>query len=349
MTYGAYALSDSGSGVLWGDFTDTYYHRGYFKWTGFYFEHNFPRYLLPNASFLTNGQFINSSQEGESSYFWGTWTVWIPKFNDNDLIFLEPKDAACFAASIEAFPPGSYPSNYYLNWYSWWKITISVLVPKVDLNYGDTGNPYLSYANIAGTYNRLPAIQVFTTYKDGDYYTSGYGLGVYRADGTTAFNSALDPLQIKDIIDVSMPQDPAPYQYDMNSVNTVNTAHASCSRPMYHFPSLAQAVQEYAIEGSSTVSRFFGLTSTTTTWSFVFWVIYGGGFHKGDATNLTAKWCHQGAGFFGTSQSTGSAFFGLIPTGSSSNGSGTPPFRYNSVNYTGIPVLVADASNYPSS
>ena len=73
--------------------------------------------------------------------------------------------------------------------------------------------------------------------------------------------------------------------------------------------------------------------------------IYGGGFY-GSSSSLNTKWCYQGAGFFGSEQSSSSFLFDLIPTGSSSNGFGTPPFRYNSVNYTGIPVLVADAQDY---
>jgi len=355
MTYGAYALSDSGSGVLWGDFTDTYYYNGSIKFNGAYNEYSFnhPGPSIPSPLLITQVRFINNSQEGESAYLIAKYTVWLRKYNDNDVIFVEPRDAACLAVSIEAYPIGSFSGQFdsVPAWqpYAWWFITYSVLVPKTDFTLGNTASPSISYNNQNTTLSRMPITHICTTFDNGYYPTTGHGLAVYRANGSTAYNSAQNPLRIKDIIDVSMPLEAAPYQYDMNSVNTVNTAHASCSRPMYHFPSLAQAVQEYAIEGSSTVSRFFGLSTTTTTWSFVFYVICGGGFQKGDATNITTKWIHQGAGFFGTSQSSGSLFFGLIPNGSSAGGSGTPPFRYNSVNYTGIPVLVADASDYPYS
>jgi hypothetical protein len=353
MTYGAYALSDSGSGVLWGDFTDTLYYRGYMKFVGTYWEYSVPRLLVPAPNLNVRAQFVNNTTNGVSSdatYLIGTITYWMPKFGDNDVLFIEPRDATCFAASTEVFPPGTFPNQSTLiNSYAWWYITMSVLVPQSDFTLGNVSSPSISYNDFLTTLNRMPAVHIFTTFDNGEYYTTGQGLAVYRANGSTAYNSAQSPLQIKDIIDVSMPQDPSPYQFDMNSVNTVNTTHETCSRPMYHFPSLAQAVQEYAIQGSSTVSRYFGLSSSTTTWSYVFWVIYGGGFHKGNTTYITTKWCHQGAGFFGTSSSTGRLFFNLIPNGSSTAGSGSPPFRYNSVNYTGIPVLVADASDYPFS
>jgi hypothetical protein len=355
MTYGAYALSDSGSGVLWGDFTDTYYYRGYIKFTGTNYEYSFyhPGPSIPVPDLYVQVRFINNTQEGESAYLVARYTVWLRKYGDNDLIFVEPKDAACLAVSIQEYPVGSFSGQFdnVPEWqpYAWWFVYMSVLIPKSDFTLGNTANPYIYDWNYIASLNRMPIVHIFTTFDNGSYPTTGQGLAVYRANGSTAYNSAQGPLRIKDIIDVSMPQEPAPYQYDMNPVNTVSTAHASCSRPMYHFPSLAQAVQEYAIQGSSTVSRYFGLSTTTTTWSFVFYVICGGGFQKGDATHITTKWITQGAGFFGTSQSSGSLFFGLIPNGSSAGGSGTPPFRYNSVNFTGIPVLVADASDYPYS
>jgi len=361
MTYGAYALSESGTGIVWGDFNDSYYYRGYFR-PGYDggvitipgqppygdvpgFSGYLPPILLFARSRFISHYNVNDGYREQNLVIVDVY-YFIPKFGDNDLLFMETRENIA-GALVETYEiprnTMAWSPTEITPWepYDWWQLRFNLQYP---LSYFSVGNGYL-YPNWEAIYNTLPIVHMFSTWTNGYFYGDSHGLAVYRADGTTAFNSGQNPLRIKTMMDASMPQQAAPYDFYLEPTNVQANAHAYCARPMYHFPSLAQSVQEYAVQGSNTVSSYWGLVSNTQTWSYVFWAIYGGGFY-GSNSSLNTKWCYQGAGYFGTEQSSSSFLFDLIPTGSSSNGYGTPPFRYNSVNYTGIPVLVADAQDY---
>ena len=361
MTYGAYALSENNTGIIWGDFNDSYYYRGYFNMTSAGGTITIPGYpavggvpgfsgYLPGPLVFARSRFISHDNPNdgyrEQNLVFVDVYYWLPKFGDNDLFFMETKGSIAGAIVETVIIPKNtmaWSPTTVTIWepYDWWQIRINLQYP---LSYFDVGNGYIN-PNWDAVYDALPIMHMFCTWTNGFFTGDSHGLAVYRADGSTAFNSAQNPLRIKTIMDASMPTQPAPYSFYLEPINVQANAHAACTRPMYHFPALAQAVQEFAIQGSNTVSSYFGLVSNTQSWDYVFWAIYGGGFYGGNSS-LNTKWCYQGAGFFGSEQSSSSFLFDLIPTGSSSNGFGTPPFRYNSVNYTGIPVLVADAQDY---
>ncbi len=346
MSVGAWAQSDHG-GVLWSDFSDTYYYRGYYNpGTG---SVSIPYTTWHAASANDYPTYMIMAGMGGYGYSYlidyTIAIVRIPKFSAKDLIFIEP--TRCPAAVASVVDQGTYWEIKFMlqlpdaafsardivqtGYYSWYQNAVY---------YAGYGTPTTTTTLASDFWSYVPIVHLFSVWEGGGFSSSGYGMAVYGADGRTCFNSSTNPLRVRDLISIDMPaqQTPGAIHGDttgfinyLTPVNTTTTGHAACTRPIYLMPSLAQGAQEFHV-------HYDGYDYSQDN---IWWGIYLGGIFVGGTTSVKAEWVTQGVGYIEYGSYWGNGWWGdTNPT------YGNPPLRDSYANNTGIQCLVADATDY---
>jgi len=213
----------------------------------------------------------------------------------------------------------------------------------------------------SGSSGLYPEVYVFADPR-GSTATDTYGMIVYRDDGTAAFDSRKLPLAITGGLNVTHPSNPRPsFPYSLSArycgsdssgffppteYNTYSTSLPA--KPMFFYPSLAQAEREAQFHDSETNclgSDKFGICITRTVydWNSWYWAFYRGGI-AADSNEVRAGWitveygCHW-------NYNQDDSLIG-IGTGGDSGGGGTWPYSNETLNLSAAAVIIGDASRY---
>jgi hypothetical protein len=218
----------------------------------------------------------------------------------------------------------------------------------------------------SGPDNDYPEVYVFADPR-GKTSTDAYGMKVFRDDGTAAFDSRLKPLTVTGGLAVVHPSNPKPslsYGLSSDNCNSVGSAQAgsfapdqynaysmsALSKPMFFFPSLAQAERQgtWSREDSSCIGGTLKGNCIgyyrQYNWSSTYWTFYRGGIRRANSTTLHAGWIQVAAGCTWT-YSEDSALIG-IGTGGSSGSGGSWPYSNETINLSAATVIIGDASRY---
>lgn len=219
----------------------------------------------------------------------------------------------------------------------------------------------------SGAHDTWPEVYVFADPRAGNA-TDPFGMVVYRDDGTPAFDSRLRPLAIKGGFNVKPPSNPKPtFPYALSArfcgsgddaagpffaPDNFNSYSVSAvpSKPMFFYPSLAQAEREahYADSDSDCLgSDKLGIciTETRYDWNSWYWAFYRGAVRYRQASSLVdAGWVVVTFGCNYTYEQDDS-LIGIGIGGSSAQG-GTWPYSNETLNLQDTPVIFADASRY---
>jgi len=220
----------------------------------------------------------------------------------------------------------------------------------------------------SGANNNYPEMYVFADPR-ASTATEAYGLKVFRDDGTASFDSRLRPLAVTGGLSVTHPNNPIgslPYGLDPrycgsseatsggafapDQYNQYNTYNVSLpSKPMFYFPSLAQAQREsfYSVaenecDGGSYKGNCIG-AERDYFWSSTYWAFYRGAIKRG-TNQVFAGWMTVdfGCNWVYTKDS---ALLG-IGNGSSGSQGGTWPYSNETLNLSAATVIIGDASRY---
>lgn len=257
----------------------------------------------------------------------------IPRYSDTDLIFVEPYEKVGMAISrIEPVFSGGEA----------WKLEYSLYWDKALYNpsYPNLEAPLM----VSNVMPYIPKFHIFSQFTSGMPPQERYGMDVFNSTGQRKYNSAMKPLKLKEVAQLNFPDTVTAYAIDRHPSVKAYTQHSWCARPMYCLPHVAQAVSEF--RWADAVSRWGWAVSASSTIDYTFWGAYGGALLSNGNSSVASIWSMQATGEFGGATRSGSALFGLIPLGSSSTTSGSPPFGHSNANGTGLPMLVADVADY---
>lgn len=338
MNFGLLSLSSTAS-LLTTDEFNPYYYKGWKGWTSGTLHQS-------NSLSAGSGNYEIWSRAGVVYHRGGGWSLTgsyiFSRFADTDLIFVEPLSSMVGMTinSLESVNGGAH-----------WRIGFNVrcdaaLYDWYDLLCGPVTIAQKWYDPNPGwnvTCPLLPKVHVFSQLSAGGVLSDRYGIAIYDNQNRCKFNSSQNPLMLKDIISVNYP---TPTQNVMMRQPTekLHTPHAYCSRPMYCISNVSQAVTQFQWADSVKNSNWTG-ASSTATWDFRIWGVYGGSLVSGNTSSVGAGWAVQGWGYQGSSSTSSSTIFG-IPTGSTSNTAGGPPYTQLNCNSDNVQCLVADAADY---
>ena len=217
----------------------------------------------------------------------------------------------------------------------------------------------------SGTSNVYPEVYVFADPRAGTA-TDTHGMQVYRDDGSLSFDSRMRPLAITGGVAVVQPSNPKPtFPYALsarncgssdadaggffepNQYNAYGLA-GQPSKPMFFYPSLAQAEREALYHDSQTDclgSDKLGIciTSTTYDWYSTYWAFYRGGV-KWTGAEIQAGWVVVAFGC-NWSYNQDDSVIG-IGVGGASGGGGSWPYSNETLNLAASTVLVGNAARY---
>lgn len=216
----------------------------------------------------------------------------------------------------------------------------------------------------SGTTDSIPEVYVFADPRAVTPTDTKYGMAVYLADGTRAFDSRLRPLVVSGGISVAPPSNPRtaviPELNAKNCKADANTALAPDNqntytltggggKPIYFFPTLAQAEREAQFSTTERDCTGFDAYGTCIgygakkTWKSTYWAFYRGGI-KRVGTYLYCGWIVVEYGCRWTYQEDDS-FLGIGIGGDSGKG-GTWPYSNETLNLAPVAVITADGSKY---
>jgi len=217
----------------------------------------------------------------------------------------------------------------------------------------------------SGGADNYPEIYVFADPR-GASPTEAFGMKVFKDDGTASFDSRLSPLAITGGLAVTHPSNPKPsFPYGLDAkycqsseassggmlvpdqFNTYNIALPT--KPMFFFPSLAQAereatytVEEEECDGVEVKGNCVGVYRYYR-WDSTYWAFYRGGLRKG-TNQVFAGWITAEFGCNWQYYVDGGIFG--IGTGSDSSTAGEWPYSNETLNLSAATVIIGDASRY---
>ena len=217
---------------------------------------------------------------------------------------------------------------------------------------------------IAGTASAAPEVVVFTT-SDAENWSSRfnqgsktYGMAVFRADGSTAFNSNVgQPLAVRGALSVIPPAEPTAGGQSLTPVNyNEYNLPAGITTPMFGYYSMAMSERQYQVNQvrrDCTGIGYGGVCigfSDTVVQSDLYWAFYRAGLSI-NGSKARAAWLTYAKGQLTntTTSSSFSLFIPIISLGGGSYTSGAGPFVNQTINLTNAPVLLADRASYPNS
>lgn len=245
------------------------------------------------------------------------------------------------------------------------------------LQYDENNNPF--YEAFYGIYRTTvttitntvadPTVNVPEVYVFADPRafnpTDGYGMLVYRNDGTASFDSRISPLVVTGGFSVNPPSNPrnaavppldakncSSNDVDAFTPDNYNTFYPTIpgTKPIYSFASLAQAQKEAAYyageeecDGFDTYGNCVG-AKRLYTWNSRYWCFYRAGIKKTGASTVTCGWMAVEYGC-NWDYSVDGSFIG-IGTGGSSGTGGTWPYSNETLNLASTAVILADGSLY---
>ena len=340
MSFGIFASTDA-TALLMSDTFTPYYYRGGRSWNDI---HLFPRGTSWAEVSYPERELHRWTLDAVVYHEGGAWSVngyyIFPKFADTDLVFIEPLSGMVWFAvnSLTTVNDG-------LSW-------------KLDFNVGNDkaiydwmGSWASDWPDANAGYNAvcplLPKVHVFSQLSASGVLNDRFGVVIRDKNGAEKYNSSQRPLRIRDIVNVTYP---SPTANVMSRLPTEKSyfQHVYCERPMYCISTVTQAVSQFWWSDSVTRKTYLGDLgpSVTTSWQYQIWGVYGGALTGGGKTGVGATWACLGSGKQTSSSTSGSFFFGLIPTGSSQKSNGSPPYTHINCNSTNMPCLVADAADY---
>jgi len=217
----------------------------------------------------------------------------------------------------------------------------------------------------SGSAYDYPELYVFADPR-GASPTDTYGMKVFRDDGTASFDSRLSPLAITGGLSVTHPSNPKPsFPYGLDAHNCSSSESSSGgmlvpdqyntysvtlpSKPMFFFPSLAQAerealfrYEEEECDGIIVKGNCAGFYRYYK-WESTYWAFYRGGLRRG-TNQVFAGWIVAEFGCNWTYYQDG-AVIG-IGTGDQSGDGGTWPYSNETLNLSAATVIIGDASRY---
>lgn len=341
MSFGLLSLSSTAS-LLTTDEFNPYYYRGWTGWWG-HTGHT----LWHGGSIGTGGFRSRNAWTLDGTIVHQSGIICTPgffsfqRFSETDIIFLEPLSDGV-SMSISSLKPINGGTHWRLDFY----ISVEKRIYDFNPEWSQPDADYVTGENIMCPL--VPKIHVFSQLSAAGFTRDRYGIEVYDSLGAVKFNSSRSPLSIKNIINITHPE---PTLEVMNRHPTGENifSHDVCQRPMYCVSATSQAVSQFWWKGSETRGTWLGDLGpkVTTTWNYMIWAVYGGAIAKGYQNNgIKACWALQGWGKQTSSSTTGSAFFGLIPTGGSHATNGEPPYLHSLNNSKDVVCLVADAADY---
>ncbi len=215
----------------------------------------------------------------------------------------------------------------------------------------------------SGTSGTAPEVYVFSDPRGATARDTNYGMLVMRDDGTPSFDSRLNPLTVTGGISVAPPSNPLtvapptlsakycgsdPGNYmGSNNPNTY-AFNAPGAKPIFFFPSLAQAQREFAYhEWEDECDGFdYGICigfSRAYDWHSYYWAFYRGGIRYVGG-HLFCGWITADFGCNWTYKKK-SSLIGIGIGGSSGNG-GTWPYTNETLNLTPTAVITANGLRY---
>lgn len=214
--------------------------------------------------------------------------------------------------------------------------------------------------------NSYPEVYVFADPR-ASTATEVYGLKVFRDDGTASFDSRLRPLAVTGGLSVVHPSNPKPsLPYGLDPKYCASSTASSggvfvpdqyntysnislTSKPMFYFPSLAQAqrqasysASEYECDGGSVKGNCIG-AERNYYWTSTYWAFYRGGIRRG-TSEIYAGWVAVTFGCNWTYYKD-STLLGL-GNGSTGGSGGSWPYSNETLNLSAATVIIGDASRY---
>lgn len=217
----------------------------------------------------------------------------------------------------------------------------------------------------SGTGDTIPEVYVFCDPRGfSSARDSNYGMLVLANDGTPSFDSRLSPLIVTNGFTVTQSSNPltaTPYldpkycasdagsQLGPNNDGTSASYIQTETKPIFFYPTLAQAEREFAFNASEEKCDGFDAYGNCVgakrlySWNSRYWAFYRGGI-KLSSGSVTASWitCDYGCNW---DYKKDSSFLG-IGTGGSSGSSGTWPYSNETLNLVPISVIVGDGAYY---
>lgn len=249
--------------------------------------------------------------------------------------------------------------------------------------YNAGGNSWRIEIIRSGTSDTAPEVYVFADPRSASA-TDRFGMVVYRDDGTPSFDSRLRPLAITGGVSVAHPSNPKVFPAGGLAAKDCGSPDSVCgpyfapdamndyalygqpSKPMFFYPSLAQAEREniwQTSEEDCLGSDKLGvcLTKDYYQWASRYWAFYRGGIRFQNVTRwyqwspyeeptIQAGWItvSHGCNHYYRHDSSLLSVGGIIaiPVGSDSWVGGKWPYSNETLNLTAATVLVGDASRY---
>lgn len=221
----------------------------------------------------------------------------------------------------------------------------------------------------SGTGDSVPEVYVFADPRGfSSERDSTFGMLVLAADGTPAFDSRLSPLVVSGGLKITHPSNPRPtfpYGLDPKNCNSstetsggmfapdqFNTATVAAmpAKPMFFFPSLAQAEREAAYSASeeecdgATVKGNCVGAQRNYSWTSTYWAFYRGGIRQMSSTRIDAGWLVVAFGCNWT-YSVDSTFVG-VGTGGDSGMGGSWPYSNETINLASASIIISNAALY---
>lgn len=216
----------------------------------------------------------------------------------------------------------------------------------------------------SGTSAIVPEVYVFSDPRGVIGRNTDYGMLVLRDDGTPSFDSRLKPLTVTGGISVAPPANPLTFAPDTLSAkycesdpadqmgpDNHNTYQftAPGNKPIFYYPSIAQAEREFAFYASEEECDGFDVYNNCVgakrlySWNSYYWAFYRGGIRYvgGYLFNgwITAQFgCHW-------TYDKDSSFIG-IGTGGASGDAGQWPYSNETLNLTPTAVITGNGLRY---
>jgi hypothetical protein len=217
----------------------------------------------------------------------------------------------------------------------------------------------------SGTSDTAPEVYVFADPRGTTERDSTYGMVVYNDDGTPSFDSRLSPLAITGGMSVAPPSNPLTVSVSGLSAKNCNSDPSgsmgpnnynsysfspSGTKPIYSYPSLAQAERQFGFSESEEecdgVGDGYGGcvgVERNYSWTSTYWAFYRGGI-QAYGGELRAGWIACSFGCRWT-YAVDSAFVG-IGTGGDSNDGGVWPYSNETLNLGAIAIITANGARY---
>lgn len=215
----------------------------------------------------------------------------------------------------------------------------------------------------SGTSATQPEVYVFSDPRGSTERDTNYGMLVMRDDGTPSFDSRLGPLAVTGGISVAPPSNPLTVppptlsgkfcSSDPSGVMGPDNSNtysftASGSKPIYFYPSIAQAQREFSYYNyDETCLGFdYGVCigyGKSYEWRSYYWAFYRGGIRQVGGY-LFCGWIAAQFGCHWTEEKS-SSLIG-IGIGGSSGEAGQWPYSNETINLTETGVITANGARY---